>query len=117
MNSSAGYLVRHVENAPVVPCLCGESVRPLTFPDVKTCSLHIPLITDSARHYHRIMTEVYYVLEGSGIMELNEDRIEVRPGSVIYIEPGTRHKLKSELGVKTIVFSVPAFLEEDEYLD
>ena len=115
--SSPGYLVRSIEDAPVVPCLCGESVRPLTFPEVKTCSLHVPLIFDSVKHHHRIMTEIYYVLEGIGEMELNSETVAVKPGSVIYIEPGVRHKLKSAGGVKTIVFSVPAFLVEDEYTD
>lgn len=67
--------------------------------------------------YHRESTEVYFVLEGQGQMELNGDVVEVRPGTVVYIEPGTRHRLWSAAGVRTVVFGVPALRPEDEYFD
>jgi mannose-6-phosphate isomerase-like protein (cupin superfamily) len=114
---SRGYVVRHLEAAPSVPCPCGTSVRPLTSADTPACSLHVTFITDSVRHYHRETTEVYYVLEGRGRMELNDDIIDIEPGLTILIEPHTRHRLSSPEGVRTIVFSVPAFKVEDEYFD
>lgn len=60
---------------------------------------------------------MYYILDGSGKMELNGDWVDLAPGTVIWIEPGTRHRVVSEAGVKTIVFSIPAFRAEDEYFD
>lgn len=112
-----GYLVRRLADAPTVPCPCGQSTRPLTAADGAPCSLHVTAIHDSARHYHRNTTEVYYILEGSGKMELNGDWVELEPGTVIWIEPGTRHRLVSEGGVKTIVFGIPAFDPKDEWFD
>ena len=50
-------------------------------------------------------------------MELNGDVVDVSPGSVVYIEPNTRHRLWSEKGVRTVVFGVPAWNPEDEYFD
>lgn len=50
-------------------------------------------------------------------MELNGDVVDVGPGSVVYIEPNTRHRLWSEKGVRTVVFGVPAWNPEDEYFD
>jgi mannose-6-phosphate isomerase-like protein (cupin superfamily) len=50
-------------------------------------------------------------------MELNDELVEVGPGTVITIEPGTRHRLTSAAGVRTIVFGIPAFDPEDEYFD
>jgi len=91
--------------------------RPLTSADTPTCSLHVTSIKDSVLHYHRKTTEVYYILEGRGKMHLNGDVVAIEPNLVIYIEPGTRHRLVSESGVKTIVFSIPAFHAEDEYFD
>ena len=114
---SSGYLVRHLDQAPTVPCPCGSSTRPLTRADNDACNLHVTFIRDSVRHYHRKCTEVYYILEGSGKMELNGDVIDVRPGLVILIEPGTRHRLWSDEGVRTIVFGTPALEPEDEYFD
>lgn len=115
--TSNGYLVRRVADAPTVPCPCGQSTRPLTAADGAPCSLHVTAIRDSARHYHRETTEVYYILDGRGKMELNGDWVELGPGTVIWIEPGTRHRLVSPDGVKTIVFGLPAFRPDDEHFD
>ena len=112
-----GYLVRTLADAPTVPCPCGESTRIVTAKDGAPCSLHVTSIRDSVRHYHRNVTEVYYILEGTGKMELNGEWVEVAPGTVIWIEPGTRHRLVSDEGVKTIVFSLPPFDEADEHFD
>ncbi len=117
MQTSPGYLVKRSSEAPTVPCPCGQSTRILTAADAVPCSLHVTAIHDSIKHYHRQTTEVYYILEGHGRMELNDDVVAVEPGMVIYIEPGTRHRLESKQGVRTIVFSVPPFQENDEYFD
>ncbi|MCI0642939.1 MAG: cupin domain-containing protein [Gemmataceae bacterium] len=114
---SAGYLVRRLEDAPTVPCPCGQSTRPLTRADTPVCNFHLTFIQDSVRHYHKQCTEVYYILEGQGKMELNGDIIDIQPGMVVYIEPYTRHRLWSEQGVKTIVFGVPALVDSDEFFE
>jgi len=110
-----GYLVRRVQDAPTVTCACGQSTRPLTAADGGACNLHVTFIKDSVKHYHRECTEVYYILEGQGKMELNDDVIDVEPGTIVYIEPYTRHRLWSEQGVRTIVFGVPAYKQDDEF--
>jgi mannose-6-phosphate isomerase-like protein (cupin superfamily) len=113
----SGYLVRRLSEAPTVPCPCGASTRPLTRADHPACNLHVTFITDSVRHYHRECTEVYYILEGRGKMEINGDVVDVGPDMVILIEPLTRHRLWSDEGVRTIVFGTPALRSEDEYFD
>lgn len=115
--ASPGYFVRHVSEAPTVPCLCGESTRPLTSEQTPTCSLHVTAIRDSVRHYHAKTSEVYYILEGEGTMELNDDTISVTPGMTIFLEPGTWHRVASEKGIRTIVFSIPAFDPADEFFE
>lgn len=115
--ANPGYVVRRISEAPTVPCPCGFSTRPLTSADTPTCSLHVTFIQDSVRHYHRETTEVYHVLEGQGRMEINGDTIDIEPGLTILIDPGTRHRLISPQGVRTIVFSVPAFRPNDEFFD
>ena len=117
MTTTRGYLIRRLDEAPTVPCPCGESTRPLTRADTPVCNLHVTFIKDSVRHYHKECVEVYYILEGVGKMELSGDVVEVGPGTVVYIEPGTRHRLWSEEGVRTVVFGVPALRPEDEHFD
>ena len=114
---ATGYRVRKLADAPTVPCPCGESTRPLTSADGSPCSLHVTSIRDSVRHYHRTTTEVYFILEGRGKIELNGDWVDVEPGTTVWIEPGTRHRVVSEGGVKTIVFGIPAFDPQDEWFD
>jgi mannose-6-phosphate isomerase-like protein (cupin superfamily) len=115
--ASPGYVIRKLADAPSVPCPCGVSTRPLTAADGAPCSLHVTAIHDSVRHYHRQTTEVYYILEGTGKIELNGTWHDLEPGTSIWIEPGTRHRVVSETGLKTIVFGVPAFDPADEWFD
>ena len=115
VSAAKGYVVRRLADAPTVPCPCGESTRPLTYLDTPVCNLHVTFITDSVKHYHRATTEVYYILEGKGKMELNDDVIDIEPGMVILIEPYTAHRLVSPAGVRTIVFGAPAYHPDDEF--
>jgi mannose-6-phosphate isomerase-like protein (cupin superfamily) len=113
--TSKGYLIRRLQDAPTVPCPCGQSTRPLTRADTPVCNFHVTFIQDSVKHYHKECTEVYFILEGRGRLELHDDGVEVEPGMVVYIEPYTPHRLSSESGVRTVVFGVPALRPEDEY--
>jgi mannose-6-phosphate isomerase-like protein (cupin superfamily) len=110
-----GYFVRKLDEAPTVRSECGQSTRPLTYQDTDICNLHVAFITDSTKHYHRETTEVYYILQGHGKMELNDEVIDIEPNLIIYIEPYTAHRLTSTDGVRTIVFGVPAYRPDDEF--
>lgn len=110
-----GYLVRRLADAPTVPCPCGESTRILTRADGPLANFHVTWITDSVRHYHKNCTEIYYILEGTGRLELNADVIDVEPGTLVVIEPYTAHRLTSQQGVRTIVLGLPACHPDDEY--
>ena len=75
----------------------------------RTASLHITEIkSDSQTHYHKKMTEYYYVLEGEGTMELDGESLPIRPGSAVMIRPGCRHRAVGRL--KVLIVPVPAFI-------
>ncbi|MBM4097519.1 MAG: cupin domain-containing protein [Planctomycetota bacterium] len=113
----ARWLVKHLDEAPTVPCPCGTSTRPITAEDGLGLNLHVTSITDSRRHYHKICNEVYTILEGTGQIELDGTWVPVRPGSVIAIPAMVRHRLRSEAGVKVILVGSPPYREDDEYFD
>lgn len=115
--TAAGYRVLRRAEAPAVPCPCGTSTRILTAAHEAPCSLHVTAIRDSVRHYHKETTEVYYILEGTGKIELNGDWHDLTPGTTVWIEPGTRHRVVSDEGISTIVFGIPAFNPADEWMD
>ena len=63
-----------------------------------------------ALHAHKIQEQVYHVLEGEGMMELDGKRQLVRKHDVIYIPPGVEHGIcNTGLGALTfIVATTPA---------
>jgi mannose-6-phosphate isomerase-like protein (cupin superfamily) len=48
-------------------------------------------------------------------MELNGERIPVRPGMSIMIRPGTRHRAVGKM--KVLIFVLPKFDPADEWFD
>jgi mannose-6-phosphate isomerase-like protein (cupin superfamily) len=73
-------------------------------------------ITDDAQvHYHKKMTEIYVILEGEGYMELDGERIAVKPNTSIFIKPGCRHRAVGRMRILNI--PIPAFDEADEWFD
>ena len=63
-----------------------------------------------ALHTHKVQEQVYHVLEGEGMMEMDGRRQVVRKHDVIYIPPGVEHAItNSGLGDLTfIVATTPA---------
>ena len=84
--------------------------------DRAAASVHLVDISVDARpHYHKRMTEIYLVLEGSGHLELDGERVPVKPMTAVYIRPGCRHRAVGKL--KIINIPVPAFDPADEWFD
>ena len=81
--SGKGYLVRRLQDAPTVRSECGQSTRPLSYPETAVCNLHVTFIKDSTRHYHKQCTEVYYILDGRGKTILDGETYEWRAGDLI----------------------------------
>ncbi len=112
----ANYLISQLDQIPPQRCPCGFTQRAFAGSAGNVASLHVVDIQEDSRtHYHKKMTEIYLVLEGEGQMELDGERIQVRPMTAIYIRPGCRHRAIGKL--KIINVPVPAFDEADEWFD
>lgn len=44
-------------------------------------------------HTHKVQEQIYHVLEGEGLMELDGERRVVRSGDFIFIPPGVHHAI------------------------
>ncbi|HKI97836.1 MAG TPA: cupin domain-containing protein [bacterium] len=44
-------------------------------------------------HTHKIQEQIYHVLEGEGLMELDGERRVAQPGDFIFIPPGVEHAI------------------------
>ncbi len=110
------YQIARPDELPGVDCPCGETRRAFVDDPDRIASLHVVDISTEARtHYHKRLTEIYYILEGEGEMELDGERHAVKPGDAILIKPGCRHRAIGRLKVLNV--PVPAFDPEDEWFD
>lgn len=112
------YELADFSSIPPTPCPCGFARRAFTdIPDFPG-TIHVTEIAaDAKRHYHRRLTETYYFLEcePGAVMELDDERIEVRPGMCVMIRPGTRHRAVGRMRVLIVV--LPKFDSTDEWFD
>jgi len=70
---------------------------------------------DSRVHYHKKLTEIYLVLEGSGRMELDGEKMPVEPFTAIFIKPGCRHRAVGKMRIVNVC--IPPFNTKDEWFD
>lgn len=110
------FQISRVADLPGVECPCGETRRAFVDDPDRVASLHVVEISVDARtHYHKRLTEIYYILDGQGEMELDGERYPVRAGDAILIKPGCRHRAIGRLRVLNV--PVPAFDPTDEWFD
>jgi quercetin dioxygenase-like cupin family protein len=110
------YLIEQLDEVPGTPCPCGTARRAFCVPENPIASIHLVEISKEARtHYHKKMTEIYLVLEGEGHIELDGERLPVKPMTSILIKPGCRHRAIGDLRIINI--PIPTFDPEDEYFD
>lgn len=113
--SGRGYLVSRLEDIAPVECPCGQARRAFDVPE-GVATMHLTEIARDARtHYHKRLTEIYYILEGEGHLELDGERVPVAPGVAVLIHPLTRHRAIGKLRV--LLVSVPRFDPADEWFD
>lgn len=97
-------------------CSCGETRRAFTEDPDQVASIHlVDISADAEEHYHRELTEIYFILEGEGYMELDGEKVPVKPLDAVLIKPGCRHRALGDL--KIVNIPIPAFDPEDEWFD
>ena len=113
---SKKYQIVNTKSLLPIPCPCGTAKRAFIEDPDQVASLHVVDVQQTAKtHYHKKTTEIYYILEGHGPIELDSMRFDVGPGSAILIKPGCRHRAIGDL--KLLNIPVPAFDPADEYFD
>jgi len=67
-------------------------------------------VSSSGSHH---CEEIYFILEGEGTLELEEESFPLRPGTLIYIPRGVRHRGYGDF--RTAIVGIPPLQEGDEY--
>jgi mannose-6-phosphate isomerase-like protein (cupin superfamily) len=101
-----------------IACPCGTARRGLLDVPSVPYSLHVTEISVNAKvHYHKLLTETYFILEceSDAYLELDGAHVPVRPHSAVVIHPGTRHRAVGKM--KVVIVASPKFDPSDEWLD
>ena len=110
------YRFQQMDQMSPIQCPCGLTRRAFIDDPAQTASLHLLDVQVNAQvHYHKKITEIYFILEGEGHMELDGTRVPVQPFSAILIKPGCRHRAVGKLRVA--ITAIPAFDPQDEWFD
>jgi mannose-6-phosphate isomerase-like protein (cupin superfamily) len=103
---------------PGIPCPCGTARRAFAGVEDFPGTVHrTDISSDAVTHYHKKLTEVYYILEcgNDASMQLDDETITLQAGMCVLIRPGVRHRAVGQMEV--LILCLPKFDEDDEWFD
>lgn len=111
--------------ASVINTPHGSEIRPLvdrTTSDIKLCSLAeevLPAGTAVTAHHHLETEEIYYILEGKGLMRVGDEVREVSAGDAVFIPLKSTHRLENtgDAPMKLLLVCGPAYAFEDHHTE
>lgn len=113
-DSASATLVRHEGESPKERSTCGWRHLLISRQDRDqnvAAWVHAVDIDGAREHYHKRSTELYYVLEGEGMITLDGVEHAVRQGSIVHIPPGVVHGAKGR--VRVLVVGIPDIADDD----
>ena len=78
----------------------------------------VPVGATTELHLHPKTEEIYYILEGEGLMVINQEERRVRPGDAIAIPPGAQHQITNDgtVSLRFLCCCAPGYEHEDTVL-
>jgi len=98
----------------------GSTIRELHHTEAQSLA-EATLEPDQAteRHYHRVSEEIYFVVKGSGDMEIDGEHKRIAVGDAVLIPPGAWHTLwnngTSELRI--LCCCAPPYADADTFFE
>lgn len=109
---STSVLIRHEDSAPRERSTCGWRNLLISRDDCHVAAWAHAVDIDGARqHYHKVATELYYVLDGEGSIVLDGVEHTIRKGSLVHIPPGVVHGAIGRMRV--LVVGIPDIGDDD----
>src|SRR5687767_2963140 len=91
------YIIRSLSDIPEERGGCGWRQTLITPDDTPVANVSHLRIEDSRYHYHREMTEFYYVLSGGGTITLDGEKRDITAGDLVVIKPNVWHTSDGEM--------------------
>lgn len=67
-------------------------------------------------HYHKKTEELYFLLEGTGVISVGEESREVAEGDCVLIPPGAIHTIRALSPLRFLCCCAPPYSHEDTFL-
>ena len=110
-------IVRYIENIEAVENVCGELRIFSTAKDFKMANVAMATMTGpSVPHYHKVLTEFYFIMSGCGRLIVAQNVFEIQYRSLVIIPPNYAHSAIPRKKLTVLAFSVPAWTEDDEFV-
>ena len=77
----------------------------------------VPARGATQRHHHRVAEEFYFILEGSGMVEIDGETRRVGPGDAILIPSGAWHSIAAEEDLRFLCCCAPPYAHEDTFFE
>ena len=66
-------------------------------------------------HYHQVMEENFYILEGEASFTVNGEPLAAHAGDLVHLEPGDTHRIENKAdSVLQMVIALAPFQESDK---
>lgn len=101
----------------------GSTIRSLLDLSVAPVANHslaeatLPTGGQTERHHHKVSEEMYYLLDGAGLIEIDGEQRAVAPGDAILIPVGAWHQITNTGGgeLRFLCTCSPPWTAEDTY--
>ena len=77
----------------------------------------VPADSSTQRHHHKLSEEFYFILEGSGVMDIDGEMRPVGPGDAILIPPGAWHEITASETLRFLCCCAPPYSHDDTYFE
>jgi len=106
----------NVYELPTVDNVCNQILREvISLPKVSMAHVIMGPKNVSLLHQHSKMSEVYFILDGEGVLFHNNQTLEARKGTYLVLPQKTPHKLRNtgKSNLEHLVLAIPPFDPND----
>jgi mannose-6-phosphate isomerase-like protein (cupin superfamily) len=116
--------MQNIERVPAFTTKDGSEIRELLahrnscIRNQTLAEARLPAGASTAPHHHVKTEEIYYILEGRGLMQIGQETFCVGPGDAVAIPPGALHQITNtgEVTLKFLCCCAPGYEHEDTIL-
>jgi len=117
--------VRNIDRVPAFTTKDGSQIRELLahrnscLRNQSLAEARLPTGCATLAHHHPRTEEIYYILEGSGRMQVDDQTADVAVGDAIAIPPGSQHQLTNTgpIPLTFLCCCAPAYEHDDTVIE